>query len=163
MLKQILAGGFWTAMKASRAALHSFPSAAHTPSCHSRIVSTRDMARWERLVGSPAAPWVLPLSSSFPVVLLRLSPAPFCPYFCLPAACVANLAGSGLAHVSETAPGWGSGAEAASAADSFHAVLPWVAHQVLSGSCSSPLRVFLLRVFHEKPWILSAGWLISQI
>lgn len=43
MLKQILAGGFWTAVKAFRAACHSLPSAAHTPSCHSRMVSTSDM------------------------------------------------------------------------------------------------------------------------
>lgn len=84
MLKQILAEGFWTAVKASRAALHPFPSAAHTPSCHSRIVSTRDMARWERGAGSPAASWVSPFSSSFLAALLGLSLAPFCLYFCLP-------------------------------------------------------------------------------
>lgn len=62
MLKQILAGGFWTAVKASRAALHSFLSAAHTPSCHSRMVSTRDMAWWE---WDLPVSWVSPLSLSF--------------------------------------------------------------------------------------------------
>lgn len=70
MLKQILAGGFWTAVKASRAAPHSFLSAAHTPSCHSRIVSTRDMAGVG--CGIPVSR-VSPLSPSFLVAQLGLS------------------------------------------------------------------------------------------
>lgn len=78
MLKQILAGGFWTAMKAPRAALHSFPSAAHTPSCHSRIVSTRDMARWERrfapLLVLPTVLLKALSSSLLPVLLPSLLP-----------------------------------------------------------------------------------------
>jgi len=54
MLKQILAGGFWTAVKAFRAAPHSLPSAAHTPSCHSRMVSTSDMVLCEMGAVCPA-------------------------------------------------------------------------------------------------------------
>lgn len=81
-----------------------------------------------------------------------------------PAARVANLAGSGLTHVSETQP-WDG--EVGQRLPLLQRVSTLSCHGLharsSSGSHSSPLRVLLLRVFHEKPWILSAGSLISQI
>lgn len=99
MLKQILAGGCWTAVKASRAARHSFPSAAHTPSCHRRIVSTRDMARWQRDAGSPG-----PSSQRCSASLCPLSASAFVSQNCQEVASLAS---------PQAAPPWGSGAEAA--------------------------------------------------
>ena len=56
MLKQILEWGSWTAVKASRAPLQSFLSAASTPSFQRLMVSTRDMVRCKAGGGEPVSP-----------------------------------------------------------------------------------------------------------
>lgn len=152
MLKQILAGGFCTALKVSRAAPHSFLSAAHTPSCHRRIVSTRDMARWERDGG----PWPCrgsPLSSFLAALLgPSLVQLPSAGTSAFPAALSQSRQEVASLTAGRRGPGmgkWGPGCLCCSR-------LP---HQVLSGSRSSPLQVLLLRAFQEKPWISLAGWL----